>query len=89
MGVIRVERLATVDAEHFIVFLWRVLEEHGMPSPKISVYEAGELLDLRIEFPSEADSDVVRRSLPLLAAEPPVTAPRPICSTQPLAAFAD
>ncbi len=64
--VIQVFRLTLADAEVLIASLWRALEEHGVPSPKLNVYEAGELLDLCIEFLSEQDCDKIRRCVPHL-----------------------
>jgi hypothetical protein len=76
MCVIRVNWLTTADAEDLIRSLWQALEEHGTPSPKLSVYEAGSLLNLHIEFLSEEDGYLIRRCVPRLAAEPLPTAPR-------------
>jgi hypothetical protein len=75
MCVVQVNRMVTADAEDLIVSLWRALEEHGTPSPKLSVSKAGELLNLQIEFLSEEDGNLMKRCVPRLAAEPLPTPP--------------
>lgn len=87
MCIIQVNRLAAADAENLIASLWRVLEEHGMPSPKLRVHQAGEFLRLGIEFSSEEHGKFMKRCVPRLAAEPLFTAPRLICPTQPIVAI--
>jgi hypothetical protein len=70
MCVISLRRLAAADAEGLIAALWRAAEEHGIPSPRLSIRQVGEALDIHIEFRSEGDGALMRRVLPRLAIEP-------------------
>jgi hypothetical protein len=70
MCVISLRRLAEVEAEDLVAALWCAAEEHGVPSPRLSVRQAGEALDLHIEFRSEEDGALMKRVVPRLAIEP-------------------
>jgi hypothetical protein len=69
MCVIRINRLTMGEAEGLVVMLWRVLEEYRIPSPRLSVYPAGDAVDLGIEFHSEQEAALVRRVVPRIAAD--------------------
>jgi hypothetical protein len=56
------------EAEDLIAALWRALEEHRISSPQLRVLQADGSVDLRIEFRSQRDSELVRRIMPGLAA---------------------
>jgi hypothetical protein len=70
MCVISLRRLAVAEAEDLIAALWYAAEEYGVPSPRLSVRQVGEALDLHIEFGSEEDGALMKRVVPRLAIEP-------------------
>jgi hypothetical protein len=70
MCVISLRRLAETEAEDLVAALWYAAEEYGLPSPRLSVREVREALDLDIEFRSEEDGALMRRVVPCLAIEP-------------------
>jgi hypothetical protein len=70
MHVISLRRLAEAETEDLIAALWYTAEEYGVPSPRLSVRQVGEALDLHIEFLSEKDGALMRRVVPRLAIEP-------------------
>jgi hypothetical protein len=74
MGVIYRYRLTAGEAEALVARLWRALEKHRKPSPRLRVHQADESLDLQIEFPSEEDT-LIREALPPLAVEPSLPEP--------------
>jgi hypothetical protein len=67
---ITLRRLVTTEAEHLVAALWYAAEEHGIASPRLSVRQVGDALDLHIEFVSEEDGALMRRVVPRLAIEP-------------------
>ena len=75
MGAIYRYRLIAGEAEALVARLWRCLEKHGKPSPRLRVHQTGESLDLHIEFPSEEDAALMREALPPLVAEPSLPQP--------------
>jgi hypothetical protein len=75
MCVISLRRLAVFEAEELVAALWFAAEEHGVPSPRLSVRQVGEVLDLHIEFGSEEDGALMRRVVPRLAIEPSLSGP--------------
>jgi hypothetical protein len=64
MSVICRYRLTTAEAEDFIAMLWRSLEEHGIPSPRLNVRQIGEALDFYLEFLSEKDAALITEVVP-------------------------
>jgi hypothetical protein len=67
--------LTAAEAEDFIAVLWRSLEEHGIPTPRLSVRQIGEPLDLHLEFLSEKDAALIREVVPPPAIEPSLPEP--------------
>ena len=70
MCVISLRRLAVAEAEKLIAAMWYAAEEYGVPSPRLSVCQVGDALDLDIEFRSEEDGALMKRVVPRLALEP-------------------
>jgi hypothetical protein len=68
MCVVKMDRLSVAEAESLMAAMWRALEEYGIRSPQLRVRQSRGLLDLRIEFCSRKDSELMRRVLPCLAA---------------------
>jgi hypothetical protein len=68
MCVVKMDRLSVAEAENLIAALWRALEEHGIRSPQLRVCQARASVNLRIEFRSEEDSELMKRVMPCLAA---------------------
>ncbi len=60
MRSIRVDQLSLTEAEAFIALLWRILEEDGIPSPRLRVKLRGGSVDLVIEFPSLSQQNAER-----------------------------
>jgi hypothetical protein len=69
MCVITLHRLVTTEAEDLVAALWYAAEEHGIASPRLTVRQVGDALDLHIEFVSEEDGALMR-PVPRLAIEP-------------------
>jgi hypothetical protein len=70
MRVIYRCRLTTAEAEDLITQLWHALEKNETPTPRLRVHEAGELLDLYLEFLSEEDAAPIREVMSRLVIEP-------------------
>jgi hypothetical protein len=75
MRIIFRYRLTAGEAETLVARLWRSLEKHGKPSPRLRVHQADDSLDLHIEFPSEEDAALIREALPPLVVEPSLPEP--------------
>lgn len=65
MSVIRLDRLTMADAEHALAHIWRILEEHRVASPRmtVTVDEAREWVDLSLTFHAAPDAASVRRAI--------------------------
>ena len=68
MNKLRINHLATADAEDLIATLWRALEERRIPSPELKVFLSREAVDLSLGFPSEQDANLMTRTVPRLSA---------------------
>jgi hypothetical protein len=88
MCLIRIDRLTMAEAEDLVAALWRAVEEHEIPSPRLRVYRVDAAVDLGFEFLSEEDGDLMRGAVPRLGAAarspPNVT---PIWLQQPIRSY--
>lgn len=66
MYVIRITRPTMAEAEDAIATLWRTLEEHRVPSPRLSVSRLPEGVELSVRFASRQHADLLRRITPRL-----------------------
>jgi hypothetical protein len=68
MCTITLNLLTISEAEDLIAGLWRDLEEHGAPSPRLRVSQFDEKVELSVEFLSEQDAEAAKRVLPHVSA---------------------
>ena len=74
MYTVRINLLTISEAEDLIAGLWRDLEEHGAPSPRLRVSQIDEKVELSLEFLSEQDAEAAKRVVPHVLVAVPATA---------------
>jgi hypothetical protein len=69
MRIIRMSWSTMAAAEEALATVWCILEQHRIPTPQLTIRRAAGVLDLSIEFPSQADAELVRRAAHRLGAD--------------------
>jgi hypothetical protein len=55
--------LGESDAERLLAAIWRVLEEHGLPTPRLDIRSGNRSLDITVTFQSAGDCAAIRKGV--------------------------
>jgi hypothetical protein len=53
------------DAERLLAGVWRVLEEHGLPTPRLDIRSAKPLIEITLTFESIEDRALIEKNIKL------------------------
>src|SRR5215831_16864108 len=62
-STIQLNGIGESDAERLLAAVWRILEEHALPTPLLDVRSANASLDIRLTFQSPGDCAAVEAEL--------------------------